>query len=320
MYSIKEYPAQIFSFSTSLLLLLLSQFIQLHQFELILFFILVFGFGIPHGALDHIISFSKKTSSHSPSKIRKFYLKYFLLISVTVMGWFLFPKVTLLLFILFSAWHFGQSQLFHIKVQKIIIRNLIFLIWGSYLLVTIIFFNVEECVNIFSSLDNLNIQEWILSPMIKYVWIILSILIVLSFFIMLALKRTRPGMVLYELIVLLLITLIAIKGTAVLSFAIYFGLWHSFHSLILEYKALKANQKEFSLKKFILKLLPYTMTAITGLILFFLLHWYYINFETSPYLLFIILISVLTIPHLFVMEGFYKEFSGRFRIFRIKLN
>lgn len=61
--------------------------------------------GIPHGALDALTSVA--FTGQSP---RAFYAQYLSVLVLTLLGWWMLPNLTLLAFLLMSAWHFGQGD------------------------------------------------------------------------------------------------------------------------------------------------------------------------------------------------------------------
>ena len=86
------------------------------------------------------------------------------------------------------------------------------------------------------------------------------------------------------------------------SFALYFGFCHSLPMLMLEFKEFKTD----SFMRFYLKTLPFTILSI---IFGFLLYQFNNDLLTSDNLiLFVfIIISSLTLPHVFIMKDFVKD-------------
>ena len=86
------------------------------------------------------------------------------------------------------------------------------------------------------------------------------------------------------------------------SFALYFGFCHSLPMLMLEFKEFKSE----NFIKFYLKTLPFT---ILSLIFGFLLYQFNNDLLTSDNLiLFVfIIVSSLTVPHVFIMKDFVKD-------------
>lgn len=65
--------------------------------------------GIPHGAADHRVALGKKALA--PSKLVLFTLLYLLVMALVVVLWWWHSGLGLGLFLLYSAWHFGEADL-----------------------------------------------------------------------------------------------------------------------------------------------------------------------------------------------------------------
>jgi len=110
-------------------------------------------FGIPHGAIDHIIFFKKRKITQL-----KFYLIYLGLIVAFVTMWHITPVLSLIFFLLISAFHFGESQFEDIKLNKFF-KNTFYFFWGVALLSTLIFYNIKELANVTAYFDDTLILE-----------------------------------------------------------------------------------------------------------------------------------------------------------------
>jgi hypothetical protein len=89
-----------------------------------------------------------------------------------------------------------------------------------------------------------------------------------------------------------------------ISFVIYFGLWHATKAIFFELKTFNLAQR-FGLKKFAIEALPFTLISVLGIIiLIFVSRW--MAGVLSPLMLFFIVISVLTLPHMTLMAGLYR--------------
>ena len=79
------------------------------EFEIILGFILIFSFGILHGSNDILL-----INSITNSKLKYPFLRvlgiYLLTVLSAVILFYILPAVALALFILFSAFHFGEQH------------------------------------------------------------------------------------------------------------------------------------------------------------------------------------------------------------------
>jgi Brp/Blh family beta-carotene 15,15'-monooxygenase len=62
--------------------------------------------GIPHGAVDHLL----ETGSWNLKKAPMFIINYLVLAGVIGVLWLFLPQIALIIFILYSMWHFGQAD------------------------------------------------------------------------------------------------------------------------------------------------------------------------------------------------------------------
>ncbi|QSE97620.1 Brp/Blh family beta-carotene 15,15'-dioxygenase [Fulvivirga lutea] len=268
--------------------------------DTLLFLVTIVIVGIPHGALDHVIEFNDTR----PDKLQlvKFYSIYIGLIGAVFACWYFFPQVSFLSFIAISAYHFGQSQLFYLNLKGRFV-HLYYLSWGMLLLSMIIYTNIAECMAIFDSLEWLEVSQlnstlW-LSLLIKSgtLWITLTCLY---------LAKGQISMKEFgrELLLLAILLGSSLVTNAVITFTIYFGIWHSFRSLLLTFQSIRKNVGN-SISKFIKAAMPFSVAGILFLGLGYYLSFHF-DLGISIYMIFIIIISTLTVPHLFVMNKLYN--------------
>ncbi|MEL7003114.1 MAG: Brp/Blh family beta-carotene 15,15'-dioxygenase [Bacteroidota bacterium] len=289
-----------FAFLTTLLLLVgVILWDGLLNYTPQIFLVSIFLVGIPHGAVDHLIFFKKKKV---PGRsLLKFYSQYIGLIFIVGIVWYFFPGFSFLTFLVISAYHFGQSQLYYFRVKKWF-GHVLYLVWGIFVLSSIILFNFAECQLIFESFEWFNAPK-VLSPTVLMAFYLVSGATLCVGFIGAYLTHSITSReVFFETLLVIILIVMSVKATAVFTFTVYFGLWHSFKSLILEYEEVKTIIQ--TPLRFILALLPFTLMALIGLIgAYYLLTF---NFtDISPYMVFIVIISALTVPHLLVMDKLY---------------
>ena len=70
--------------------------------------------GLPHGGLDHIISNRWKGWRGLWGQIR-FHVAYLVSMIGIVVGWFVAPSAALMVFLAASAWHFGETDVMHLR-------------------------------------------------------------------------------------------------------------------------------------------------------------------------------------------------------------
>lgn len=255
--------------------------------------------GIPHGAIDHVL-FVKNTKA-SPLFFYGFYLA---MITLIVFIWLLFPHVGLVMFLILSAYHFGQSQLSSYNKIPALIKALLYFLWGSSILSALVVYNQREIFQICgASQDLLQLLVVFQSPIFKLV-LLFSTLCFLLFFARFA-SRIGSKNVAIELFILGLIHLSFFTQSILIGFSIYFATLHSMGVLQEEFDFLKTKIFNFNFVQFIWLLMPYTLLSLFGIALLLMLS-YFTFLPMSGTLIVFISISALTLPHSVVMEQFYS--------------
>jgi len=281
--------------------LALPQFLQ--EVEVIVFVLIIFVIGIPHGATDHLLDRYRKGKRFS---FRNFLLFYTALGVVYAVFWYFFPLLSLLLFITISIYHFGQSQLLYLRMpQRHWLKVVSYLLWGSYTLSCIILLNWNESWQIMDE-----IFPGLFAPLLGYIdftpyligFLLLANILVLTLFAIRGHMNLRE--LFGELFNLILIVGLAYFTPLLVGFAIYFGLWHSLISVRIEIKKVRSQKPYFSALSFAKTALPLSIATLVIFSFVFLVNQEW-ELMQSPYLLFFILISILTLPHVFFVEAFY---------------
>lgn len=269
--------------------------------------------GIPHGAIDHVIFIqNQKGGGQNSNLFKSFFTPYLFMIGTTFVLWFVIPQLMFFFFLLVAAYHFGQSQLFYIGLAKKSKRKtLLYLSWGTFILSSLWFFHWKEQSIIIQS-----VFDWNLAPFgFIYTTVLFSLILsgLVTGFLLLYFYRKKilPGkMLLQEFGVLGLLTAIFSFTPPFIAFAIYFGLWHATRVIFTEYHFLKnRNGQKLLIFSFVKSFIPFSVLSFLGLGLLF---WFsrLLQASISPFMLFLIFISALTMPHAYFMEKMYK-FLGK---------
>lgn len=244
--------------------------------------------GIPHGAVDHI-------SGKDDQLMRPtfgFIVRYLSSAVLLFVLWMVAPTLSLVLFLLYSSWHFGESDLFHWGIRK---NNIVLTwLWGISMLFIILLSHIEETNAIILHLD-----VTIPTFMIANNFAITSILVGIVIF-MAVINRS------VQLILSLMMLLLATQLPLLTAFGLYFIGQHSINSWMHIKKG-----REISNKQFIFHALPFTLGAffLFGTVIY-LLQNELIKLENHNWIaLFFIFISCISLPHILVIHGFYKRFS-----------
>ena len=261
------------------------------SYSSIIFVIVMLTIGIPHGSVDHIIAFINPKSRRFKSKL-SFFTVYLSLIVLNIIIWVFSPYLGLFTFLLVSCYHFGEAQVIGFNNTK---NKLLNFVLGANILLSLFLNNIFELqiilldLTLFSSID--------LTSYDKTFFLLISVAVLMISVVYFKIEKKVP---LYaEMSILYLI----FYHTDILtSFSIYFGFSHSLPMLLLEYK----EMKEKNFLSFYAKTLPFTILAIIfGIILY-----YYNNdlLTANNLILFtFIVISSLTLPHVFIMKDFVEN-------------
>ena len=261
------------------------------SYSILLFLVIMLTIGIPHGSVDHIIAFINPKARKFESK-SIFYITYISLIILNIILWIISPFLGLLVFLIISCYHFGETQVIGYNSTD---NKLLNFVVGANILLSLFLNNIAELQEIlyiipeFSNLD--------LSVFDNVFFLLISVAVLMLSIVNFDIKRKVP---LYAEITILY--MVFFHTDLLTSFALYFGFCHSLPMLMLEFKEFKND----NFAKFYLKTLPFTILSI---IFGFLLYQYNNDLLTSDNLiLFVfIVISSLTVPHVFIMKDFVKD-------------
>ena len=261
------------------------------SYSILLFLIVMLSIGIPHGSVDHIIAFINPEARKFNSKLI-FYTTYLSLIVFNIALWIISPFLGLLVFLIISCYHFGETQVIGYNSTD---NKLLNFVVGANILLSLFLNNIvelQEILYIIPEFVNLD-----LSAFDSVFFLLISVAILMLSIVNFEIKRK---VLLYAEITILY--MVFFHTDLLTSFALYFGFCHSLPMLMLEFEEFKND----NFIKFYLKTLPFTILSI---IFGFLLYQFNNDLLTSDNLiLFVfIIISSLTLPHVFIMKDFVKD-------------
>lgn len=234
--------------------------------------------GIPHGALDYKLGVLSKNQNINLS----FVLKYLAIMAAVYAIWLLSPMISLLLFILYSAWHFGQTDIAEWKIDSPFIGFL----WGLLFFTALLSSHVTELNQILQSLEIGVLSD---SP----VWKLLFLGAIVS--ALLISLRVRN----ISLTILTLLLCVSYYMPVVIAFSIYFVFHHSW----MGWTHLKVSLHQTNSSLFV-SALPFNAGA---LLLFAVLFMNVGESFTFNLAMIFVFISCISFPHVFCMHFFYKN-------------
>lgn len=279
---------------------------------IILVTVLVILFGVPHGAADCLIL--NYSNQKNPANICRFnfYTIYIALIVGDIICWYFLPALALSIFIAISIYHLGQSNLGYLFLPvNNVIKSLIYCCWGAFVIFVPILADLKAVTAI---LEEMLGKTW-LSNLPHPGYLLVSI-VVLNLLLLGRLTRLRyisRSDFWKEAINLLTLTVLFVSAPLIVSFGVYFTLWHSFSSTLDQIGLIRRSDPTFSLKAFYVQTAPLTLISI---VLFVLLTRFpfklveqsslYPDNTTALISLFFIGLSAITLPHAVIRDSLYK--------------
>jgi beta-carotene 15,15'-dioxygenase len=267
--------------------------------------------GIPHGAADYVVYLAEGSREPVSERRRRFFSVYLLMMAAYALLWWLFPVLCLLLFIGISAYHFGQSQLYYIRLEEHHwLKIIIYLLWGSLVLLAMLYFNRAETAAVVSTLPGITAGDLVIPG--NFLPYLLSGGLLIFAGLALYLNRTNRlsgYFCLVELLTLAALCLVFHSATLLLSFAVYFGGWHSWQAMMLEWRQLNIHSDRRPFIRFLRMTWAYNLISLAGIALILLLGWHFQQY-IEPLMVFFIVISVLTMPHMYFVDRLYQKYSG----------
>ncbi len=264
--------------------------------------------GVPHGAADLLVA------SQNANGEKKVFSKFrFLVIYITrlfafaAILWF-FPLAGNLLFIVFAAYHFGETDLYQFKTNSISGKAFV-ISYGMLILAVILLHHFEEVKPLFqlfnAGKENEVFINWL--DVNRYNIISVSGILFFTATFIYFLRNGNSGandkgqfLIRFAVILLILFNLPLLLG-----FTFYFVVWHSVLSLnnITGYLRKNNSYTQNSIKR---EIVLYSVLAIGGIALFGLTGFMFINSNAMVGYLFLGL-AVLTAPHMQIMHDMYKS-------------
>ena len=265
--------------------------------------------GIPHGAADNGITY------RLAPRVRPitFHLRY--TIGVLAYGalWWLLPAVALIVFLLLTMYHFGQSNLFYAALPETAwVKKLLYLPWGAFYILPPILFQYAEAAPVVRALvgydpvDIATVQAW--APPVTAGLLATNATI-------LALLRLRGAItgsdLLREAVGLGALVLLYAVAPLYVAFIVYWAFWHSLNSVIEIARVFDDGTAGRPIARFYRAAVPLSLVTFAGIALIFGLSGMFRAHGDRHALiaLFFGIIAALTVPHSFVMELLYRNAS-----------
>ena len=269
------------------------------KYQLILGFLLIFTFGILHGAND-IVLITTLNKSKKNLSFFKILLYYIVIVSIGATCFYLFPLTALLMFIIVSGYHFGEQQwqIFDsYKNNNIIIAFKS--VYGIFILFLLFNFHKIEVQNIVLQITSVLIPVF-------YILVVFKIFGTLLFCFLLYLyiyEKNYRLQILLECFYILVFSVIFMSASLIWGFAIFFIIWHSVPSIMDQIKFLYNEVNLENFKSYFKSAFLYWIASLFGIAMLYFLF----KDEKIFNALFFSALASITFPHAFVILNMYKK-------------
>jgi len=298
--SIKKTTIELYSFSilSSFFALWISVQIE-PEIESMIAYVMILSLGILHGSND-VMLVNHTLKSELNISTFKIFLSYILLVFFVAILFYFIPILALSLFVLFSAYHFGEQHFYFKSNSNSSLVYFYYLIYGMLIFSMLFFFNQQDVIDVvFEITDYLILNQYLI--ILFYFSVGLTIL--LTFY--LGYKDILKLNYFHELILLIIMLLVFSNASLIAGFAIYFILWHSIPSLRDQIVVL---HKEFNKQNVLLYLknsFLYWLISITSLFGLY----YFLDNDKLFISMFFSFLAAITFPHVIVMFNLFNKKS-----------
>jgi beta-carotene 15,15'-dioxygenase len=231
------------------------------KYQQLIGFVVIFLFGILHGAND-LALFQKINDNKVSLSLPKMIVYYVLIVSLGALLFFYLPIFALLLFILFSSYHFGEQ---HWNELEIVHRNSTLIsfqtAYGMFILFLLFSFHEVEVKSIIQQISNTSIAVLnfkILTSIVGFILLILGVALhTIS-------KKFKSEIVL-NLFYLMVFAIIFKTADLIWAFAIYFVVWHSIPSMKEQIQFLYGDCTLNNFKRYFKSAFFYWMLSLIGI-------------------------------------------------------
>ncbi|MEC4005848.1 Brp/Blh family beta-carotene 15,15'-dioxygenase [Flavobacterium sp. SUN052] len=266
--------------------------------ENIIGFFLIFSFGILHGANDLVIINHLKIKKEQ--KFVQILISYIVLVLFAAVIFIIIPSLALLLFIVVSAYHFGEQHWQELINSKPKWLTFFFKFnYGMVILFLLFYFHEQEVQIIIQAITSYKIELKLISS-----FLIIQIITLAVLFLYFSLKSLNfKQNCIIELFLFVMISILFKIGSLIWGFTIYFIFWHSIPSL---YDQITFLYGKYSFSNFILyfkSAFIYWLISLLGIVILY----YFFKDKKIFDAIFFSFLAAITFPHAWVISKMFKK-------------
>jgi len=291
------YKVQKISVLTSFLGIWLTSYLS-NTNQLFLGFFLIFTFGILHGANDLVLISQLKNK-----KKRNFItilISYVAVVLISALLFIKIPIIALTLFILVSAYHFGEQHWQDLIIDgNRIITKIFQFMYGLAILLSLFTFNKQEVIEIVFKITAIAITEKTISS----VFFLVIVLFLIHTYILYKNSISFKKIIIEQLFYMMLLCLVFKVSSLIWGFTIYFIFWHSIPSLNDQIQFLYGKYSFSNFKKYFKSAFLYWIISLVGISTLYFVSKDMIIFDS----LFFSFLASITFPHAIVILKMFEK-------------
>jgi Brp/Blh family beta-carotene 15,15'-monooxygenase len=264
-----------------------------NEIQIIIGFSFIFSFGILHGAND-LLLIENTSDSKNKNTSKTILLYYLIAVIFGLVLFYLIPVVALLLFILFSAFHFGDQQGFYLNfnVSKYILILYPFT-YGIVILFLLFSFHSNEVKVIVNEIIRFKVSTFYINQILMTSgFIFLSISVYFYWKFESFRKKLQT-----ELFLLVVFAILFKTSSLIWGFAIYFIIWHSIPSILDQIKFIYGSTTYSNFIAYCKNAFAYWLASLFGIALL-----YFLFRDKEIFIaLFFSFLAAITFPHVLVI-------------------
>ena len=263
-------------------------------------FILIFTFGILHGAND-LALINNVNGKDKSLHFYKVLLYYVIIVLCGAILFYIIPWLALSLFILVSGYHFGEQQ-WNEKLKLAInwVKFVFQMLYGLIILFLIFTFHDKEVQKIILAITSIEVSVYSFSLVLKILFILFTLL---STFIYFKIELFK-NYIFKELFFLVVFAILFKVSSLIWGFALYFIFWHSIPSIMDQMKFLFGEVSLKNFKLYFRTAFVYWILSLTGIGLLYI----YFNDQKIFNALFFSFLASITFPHVVdILKMFEKK-------------
>ncbi len=263
--------------------------------------------GMPHGAIDHIISEKLGKWEGDSGKKIWFYSWYVGLVGLYSLLWVFFPLFSFALFMVITWYHFGQAdtERYDLGGWKKIVMHFS---RGFTIVGLIAYGDVDYASGVIESITNFSLisftEQFISTKLTAY---IIASFYPVCFLIIAIFNSFSAKEFISSFLDAISVSVLFLFADPVWAFSIYFGLWHSYNHVRVMLNYLNVNGDKLNFGWFYKESFIYSLLSYLGILFVYNLTNAFGQEEYLVSLLFAA-ISVLTLPHMLVVEKLYSVY------------